>query len=527
MRNHLPDLLRKSANLFKDKKCVVDVGKGLSLSFDQVNRHANKLAQAMIALGVQKGDCINVLFHNDYHYVELYLAMAKTGKVRAALNSRESAPEHIFKINSSQGKALFFDAEYLDLVKGIRDKLETIKYFVCTACEQGQLPEGILSYDTLIADAPDFEPEVEVHDEDFFRLAFSGGTTGVAKAAIHTYKTELAFYGNLLLDALPVKKHDVFMHVHPLSHGTACFVMPSFMRGASQVVLDKTDAVSILNTIQKERITMGFLIPTLLRRLLACPDVRNYDFSSLRWVIYGAAPIAQSTLEEAIMTFGNVFCQIWGQVEVPVCATYLPPEEHVIEGSEADVKRLLSCGKETTKCVVKVVDENDKELPPGEVGELVVRSDHMTVGYLDSPEETAVLLKDGWLHTKDMGYRDQLGYFYLAERKSEMIISGGFNVYPTEVENVLSSHPCVLEAAVIGVSDPSWGETVKALVVLKKGQDASEKELIEFTRERLASYKCPRFIEFLTEPLPKTSVGKMARKELKKKYWEPGKRSIS
>jgi acyl-CoA synthetase (AMP-forming)/AMP-acid ligase II len=289
--------------------------------------------------------------------------------------------------------------------------------------------------------------------------------------------------------------------------------------------MDSFDIEEFLKTIQDERITNLMLVPTMIVRLLNHPSLKKYNLSSLRSIGYGAAPMAEDKIKEAVKVFGPILSQGYGQVEAPMTITRLSQEDHLTDGSPEKAKRLLSAGKPYLDVEVKIVDDDDNEMPTGEVGEIIVRSDHQMVGYWKNEEQTRIALRNGWVHTRDMGYMDELGYLYLVDRKGDMIISGGFNIFPREIEELLNNHPSVLEVAVVGVPDEEWGEAVKAVVVFKQGKEATEKELIEYCKKTLSGYKRPKTIEFLPE-LPKNNIGKIDKKTIKAKYWAGRSRNI-
>jgi acyl-CoA synthetase (AMP-forming)/AMP-acid ligase II len=292
------------------------------------------------------------------------------------------------------------------------------------------------------------------------------------------------------------------------------------------VLLPGFDERMLLETIQKERITTLYLVPTMIVMLLAYPELKKYDLSSLKNIRYGASPISPDVLKRAIGVFGNIFVQGYGLTEATMPVTLLLKEDHVLDGSEKKLKRLNSIGREVYVATVRIMDESGNLLPAGQLGEIVVRSDQVMEGYWKKPEATAETLRGGWLHTRDMGYVDEDGYIYLVDRKDDMIVSGGFNIYPKEVEDVLYSHPAVLEAAVFGVPDEKWGEVVKAVISVRSGMKVTEEEIIEHCRKHLASYKKPKSVDFIKE-LPKSPFGKIWRRKLKEPYWQGRGRMIS
>ena len=330
---------------------------------------------------------------------------------------------------------------------------------------------------------------------------------------------------NILLDILrDLNSDDVFLGLQPIYHAVSSFVLPCWMRGATHVIAPGFDAEGVLPLIEKESVTVIKTIPTLINRYIAHPDVRKFNFQKVHSIIYGASPIATDKLKQAIQVFGHVFIQNYGQSEVPLTICCLQREEHVTEGSQEEVAPLASVGRPYTMVKLKIIDENGKEVAEGEVGEIVVRSDHAMIGYLKRPEETKAKLVDGWIYTGDIGRIDN-GYVYLMDRKGEMIISGGLNVYPNEVEQVVNEHPAVAEACAFGVPDEKWQEAVKVAVVLKPQASASEAEIIEFCKARLAAYKKPQSVDFVSA-LPKNPQGKILRRELRAPYWAQYTRPI-
>lgn len=518
-------LLKRSVRRYKSNICIV-CGE-TRLTFHEVGQRANSFANGLLSLGLKVGDRVSTLLNNTHQYIEIYLALAKTGLARVPLNSRESFEEHTFKIVNCQVNTLIFGEEFMEFVASCASNLPTVKHFICVRKDSvSNLQEGILDYEKIILSSSTEEPEVQVNGDAIYRMTHTGGTTGRPKPAIMTHKAEFEFLTNMLLNVAPMKEDDVFLHVHPLSHGTACLVLPCIIRGATQVISPSTKPDQILKTIEKERVTTTWLVPATIIALLNYPELIKYDFRSLRKILYGAAPMPVARIKDAIKVFGPIFGQIYGQAEIPFCATFLYPEEHVIEGPEEKVRRLASCGRETDRVMVRIVDSHDRDVPTGEVGEIVAKSSHMMAGYWNNPSETAEVLKDGWVHTKDMGWMDDEGYIYLVDRKSHMIISGGFNVYPKEIEDVLYTHPSIREVAVIGIPDDQWGEAVKAVVVFRMGQEATEEELIAYCKKFLGKYKVPKSIDISTGELPKTSVGKVDKKAIKKNYWKNYERWI-
>jgi fatty-acyl-CoA synthase len=291
------------------------------------------------------------------------------------------------------------------------------------------------------------------------------------------------------------------------------------LRGGSVVILNGFDPAQFLETIQQERVTSAMVVPTMIYALLDYPDRAKYDTSSLRNLLYGAAPIAPERLKEAVQVFGPVFTQIYGQTEAPMALAVLSREEHIVEGEDYLVARLASCGRPTLGTRIKLVDAEGQEVPKGEPGEIVALAPHIMVEYLNRPDLTAETVRDGWLYTGDVARQDEYGYLYIVDRAKDMIVSGGFNVFPKEIEDTLHEHPAVAVAAVVGVPDEKWGEAVKAVIVLKPGKDASEEELIQLCKQKKGSVMAPKSIDF-KDGIPLTPLGKPNKKALREVYWE-------
>ncbi len=371
------------------------------------------------------------------------------------MNTRYSAPEHLYLLNDSEARAILLGQEFTDVVGPILAEASTVSQAIGVT---GKAPEHMHSYEELLAQASPQEPKVEISDEDLYSIRYTAGTTGRPKGVLHTHRNNIVMLYNVLLDGFPIQEGDAIVLTAPVTHASGTQILPHIVRGAKVVVLPGFDVKTLLEIIQKERITTLYLVPTMIVMLLAYPELKKYDLSSLKTIRYGASPISPEVLKRAIEVFGNVFVQGYGLTEGLNPLTFLLKEDHILDGSEKNFKRLSSIGREVTVARVRIMDEEGKFLPPGQMGEIVVQSDQNMKGYWKKPEATAETLRDGWLHTRDLGYLDEDGYVYLVDRKDDMIVSGGFNVYPKEVEDVLYRHPAVLEAAVFGIPDDKWGE---------------------------------------------------------------------
>ena len=515
------DLLEKAAHRYPDQVSIVS-GETRMTNKELLDR-IYRLGNALVELGLNKGDRVAVLMYNCHQIVESFYGIASAGLVLVPLNFRVSSPELSYVLNDSEAKAIIFGEEFQDLVTSVLSEAGTVHTAICVSKE---VSGKILSFERLIARSSPRRPEVKISAEDIISLRYTAGTTGKPKGVVHSHRSNVIAVYNALMDGLDIQQGDAIALSGPVTHASGSMIIPHIVRGAKVVLLPKFDVPMLLETVQKEKITTLYLVPTMIAMILAHPDLEKYDLSTIKTIRYGASPISPSLLRRAIEVFGNVFVQGYGLTEGSMPLTLLRKEDHVLDGGENSLKRLTSIGREVTVAKVRIMDENGNLLPPGEIGEIVVQSEQVMEGYWRNPEATAEAFRWGWLHTRDVGYMDEDGYIYLVDRKDDMIVTGGFNVYPKEVEDVLSAHPAVLEAAVFGVPDEKWGEAVKAVVSLKPGMEATEEELIEHCRKHLAGFKKPKSIEFMKE-LPKNAYGKILRRELKAPYWKGRDRMIS
>ncbi len=514
------DSLAKAAVRFPNHTALVHGDTRLTTK-ELLNR-VYRLGNALLNLGLRKGDGVAVLLNNCHQSVECFSALSCSGLVLVPMNSRYSAPEHLYMLNDSGSRAIIMGGEFQEVIASILPEAKTVAHVICTT---GKPAPGMFSYEELLAKASPEKPDVEIFDEDIINVRYTAGTTGRPKGVVHSHRSNVIMLYNTLME-LDIRENDAVALTGPVTHASGSMINPHIVRGAKVVILSGFDEKTLLETIQKERITTLYLVPTMIVMLLAYPDLKKYDLSSLKTIRYGASPISPDVLKRAIQVFGNVFVQGYGLTEASMPLTLLMKEDHILDGTEKKLKRLSSIGREVLVARVRIMDEDGKILPPGEVGEIVVQSDQVMESYWNKPEATAETLRGGWLHTRDMGYMDEDGYIYLVDRKDDMIVSGGFNVYPKEVEDVLYSHPAVLEAAVFGVPDEKWGEAVKAVISLRQGVSITEEDIIEHCRKYLAGYKKPKSVDFIKE-LPKSPFGKIWRRKLKEPYWAGKGRMIS
>jgi acyl-CoA synthetase (AMP-forming)/AMP-acid ligase II len=474
-------ILRRSALHFKDAPCLSEGSR--TVSFKQFDELTDRLGNALRDLGLQQGDRVAVVLPNGIDCLLAYYAVAKAGLVRVSLNTRETRDDHLYKLSDSGSRAVI--------------------------CANGlSFPEREFSIDeSMVAQLlSSARPGICAFDrglDEPLRLGYTGGTTGPPKAVTLTTRGELAELLSFLSDLVPdLSASDVFLHASPIAHASGAFFLPAVIRGTHSVVLKKFDPAEFLDLAVRTRATMSFLVPTMLAMVLEQPGLELADLR-FRRIAYGASPIAPSILQRAENRFGRIFAQTYGQAESPMVITYLAPDHH---------DRIGSCGRPFSCAEVAIVDESGAFVPPGEVGEVVCRGPQLMAYYWNRPEATTEAFRGGWLHTGDIGRMDQDGFFYLLDRKNDMLISGGYNVYPREVEEVLLEFEGVTEAAVVGLPDEKWGDRVHAVVAGR--ESLSTPELLEHARQRLAHFKCPKDIEIWPE-LPKSSANKILRRSIK------------
>lgn len=489
-------------------------------TFHELSLRVNSLANGLLHLGIKKGDRVGMLIKNCSEFVEIDLALSKTGIVRVPLNARLTAQEHEYMLNDSESNTLIFGEEFKETVQSLRSNLKTVRNYICIS--QGSPKEnflGAVDYEHLIRNSSQDEPFGDIEENDLHTLFYTSGTTGKPKGAMLTQKSWANVTINILLDYGPVTKEDVILNTQPLSHGAGFFVLPYFMSGATNVLIPEFKPSTVFETIEREKVTVLKLVPSMLYQLMDSSEKTRYDLSSLHSIIYGGSPIAAPRLIEAVRFFGKKLAQLYGQAEAPMTISTLSKRDHIIEGSDTILKRLTSAGKPCVNVEVRVVDEQGKDTKTGEMGEVIVRGYHIMEGYWKLPEATAEALKDGWVYTGDLGYFDSEGFIYLVDRKRDVIISGAFNIYPKEIEDVIVTHPRVKEVAVIGIPDEKWGEAVKALVVPKEGVHVSEEEIVEYCRNHMASFKKPKSVDIVKE-LPRNPYGKVQKTILREPYWK-------
>ncbi len=511
------EFLSIAAAICPEKEAIVFEAK--RYTFSQLNERVNRLGNALLNLGVQKGDRVAMLQVNTNQCVEVYFAVAKIGAIYVPLNFRAKGNELAYMLNSSESNTLFMGGRYIDLVNSTKPELNSVKTFVSLDSPHG----GMLYYEDMIASSPADEIFAEIGDSDTTILMYTAGTTGFPKGVMLSHNSFSVYVLENVTPADPTSEEKNILTV-PLYHVAGIQAMMAAIYGGRTLVMERQfEPKEWMGLVQAEKVSRAMMVPTMLKQLMDHPDFRKHDLSSLKVITYGAAPMPLEVIKRAVGLFPGVgFINAFGQTETASTITTLGPEDHDITGTDEEkekkLKRLSSIGKPMSDVEMKIVDESGKALPPREVGEIVARGPRVMSGYWKDQEKTEKTIdKDGWVHTSDMGYMDEDGYFFLAGRATDMIIRAGENISPEEVEGVMHSHPKIKECAVIGVPDEEWGEVPMAVVVLKKGQKATAEELMEYCRANLSSFKRPRSVVFVSE-LPRNPMGKVLKRVLREQY---------
>lgn len=505
MLDSIGDTLALAAAKYPDKVALVEYG-GKSLTYRKFNERVNRLANALIKLGIEKGDSVAYLFFNSSQFLESHYAVAKAGAVGVPLNFRLLDRELCYQIKNADALCLIYSGEFESTIRAIRPELPEVRHFIC----DGEITAGVWGYEGLIAENSCGEPERDVCLYDANLILYTAGTTGLPKGALLTHKNSL-FNGMSMIMDYGFSHNDVFQISPPLYHSASLngFAVPAILLGATSIIHKKISPPQILQAIEDYKVTCTWGPATLWRMIITCPEIDGYDLSSVRMVINGAMYMPAGMRATVLARFPNaVMGDTYGMTEASPCTTILRQEDCI--------RRPSSVGKPLIVCDVKIFDERGEEAPPGVVGEIVNRGNFMK-GYYKNPVATGESIKGDWFYTGDLGVKDEEGLLYLVDRKKEMIVSGGENVYSKEVEEVIATYPDVFEAAVIGLPDDKWGEVVTAVIVPVPGKQITELEIIDHCRLHLAGYKCPKVVKF-TDTLPKNPTGKILKRLLKQWY---------
>ncbi|MCH8850627.1 MAG: long-chain-fatty-acid--CoA ligase [Chloroflexi bacterium] len=483
----------------------------------------NRLANAFVSAGLQLGDRIAVLSKNSIEYAIVYYAASKAGVVPVPLNFRLAPPEWAFIVNDAGAKMLIAADELVSAIDGIRGELKSVDRFVAIDAVG---PEGWEDYRQWVGGQPTTPPDRAVTEDDDVYQMYTSGTTGHPKGAVITHRALTAQVGQvtMLIHGAPGARTLIVVPMYHAAGAISTFV--SVYWGGCLYIQADFNPPEVVRALDEERVLTATLVPAMIQGLLVhVPDAAKRQYSDLQQITYGASPIAEETLRRAMDTFKCDFAQAYGMTETTAVLTYLFPSDHRLAVKER-AELLLSAGRPVVGTDLRIVDEDDTPVPNGTIGEIIARGPQLMRGYWNQADESAEALKGGWMHTGDAGTMDDDGYIYIQDRVKDMIVSGGENVYPRVVEDVLFQHPAVADAAVIGVPDEQWGETVKAIIVLREGQTATAEELIDFCRGKLAGFERPRSAEFVDE-LPRNPSGKVIKRQLREPYWVGQKRRVA
>ncbi|MBI4217050.1 MAG: long-chain-fatty-acid--CoA ligase [Chloroflexi bacterium] len=496
---------------------------GAKFTFADLNERTNKLAHALAKkYGLKKGDAVGVMQVNTNDMVETYFACAKLGVVFVPINFRARQDEVSYMLKNSEAKAVFCGERYMPLMQAIKPECPTVKHFVCY---EKKAP-GFDDYESLLKSGVPGDVTAEIDDNDTTVLMYTAGTTGLPKGVPLRHEAFGIYLMNNVSPADPETEEKNILTV-PLYHVAGIQAMMAAIYGGRTLVLMRQFEVEPwMKLVQQEKVDRAMLVPTMLKNVIDHPDFKKYNLSSLKVITYGAAPMPFEVIRKAIEVFPKSrFINAFGQTETASTITMLGPDDHVITGTPEEkakkLKRLeSSIGRPLDDVEVKIFSEDGKEVGPSVVGEIAARGARVMRGYWKDEAKTKETIKGGWLWTGDLGYMDEEGYIFLAGRSKDLIIRGGENVTPAEVENVIMTHPAVDDAAIIGVPDVTWGETIRAVVVLKEGQKATAGEIVEHCRTRLSSFKKPDSVVFVKE-LPRNPMGKVLKRVLRDEYGKP------
>lgn len=494
------------------------------ITYRQAQREVHRLANALVSCGFQPGDRMAILSKNSIEYMLLYFAASKAGLVPVPLNYRLAPGEWSYILNDAEAKVLFAASDYCRDVKTIPGELKTVQQFI--AMDQTETP-GWETYQSLLAGQPDTPPRHTAAPEDDLFQLYTSGTTGHPKGAILTHRTVATHILQMGL-AHNIKPGERMLLVAPIFHVAAlnAGAFPCLAAGGCLYIQENFKPDEVVRALSEAHINIGLLVPAMIQACLtAVPDVAQRQYDELRLIHYGASPIAEATLRRAIEVFKCEFSQGYGMTEMTAAIAILSWADHQ-HALRHKPELLVAAGRPILGTDVRVVDENDDDVPNGTIGEVLARGPQMMKGYWKQPEATAEALRGGWMHTGDAGILDEEGYLYIQDRVKDMVVSGGENIYPRVVEEVLFKHPAVAEVAVIGVPDDQWGETIKAVVVLRSGMTATAEEIMDFCRGKLGGFERPRSVDFV-DALPRTPSGKVLKRVLREPYWAGQSRRVA
>lgn len=510
---NIRDLMRRSAHFHADKPAII--AGDTRLTFKEAWERGLRMANLMLSMGLKPGDKVASLEDNTVEAVDFFLGAAIANIVRVPLYARNARKSHQHMMEHTDCRAVVVDDHYADQIEGLNNEIKSLDHVIVRTKD---------GYEDWLASFPAEDPNVDVDSEDLYVIRHTGGTTGNPKGVSFTHRAWLEIGRNWFFTMPTVEVGDVCMHIAPISHASGYQFVPVWLQGGVNLVVQKYQPGPVVEQMEKEKVGYVFMAPTMVQDIMQVPGIDQRDWSSLKVLLIGAAPITEANVKKAYSLFGDAMFQLYGQTE-GVPATLTPSSEWIrddIPGS----KPMRSLGKVHPFCGVQIRDPETNELMgPGQEGEICIQVDGQMTGYWKNPESTAKTLIDGWVHTSDMGYLDENGYLYMLDRKDDMIISGGYNIWPTELENVIATNPKVIEVVAFPVPHERFGQSPHVIVVVKDENDVSEEEIMKLCADELGSYKKPASVEIRTESLPRTPVGKVSRKMIRAPYWEDAGRT--
>ncbi|MEM9750635.1 MAG: fatty acid--CoA ligase [Pseudomonadota bacterium] len=518
----IADLARQQAEAQPDK--IAFKFEGQSIAYGTFNDNTNQAANGLLSLGVTADERIGYLGKNTHEYYELLIAACKAGGVMCPVNWRLALPEIAYIFNDARPRIVFIGPEFVHVIDELASQAPTIEHFIVLETPHADYPvyhQWRAPFDTADPHTP------RSGDDDAIQL-YTSGTTGRPKGAVISNRALLVTHKRQASGHAPEWSHwspqDVSLIAMPIFHiGGTSWGVTGLANGATGVVMREFDPAKVLDFIDEHRISKLFLVPAAMQFVVNQPRAREIDYSQLKYMLYGASPIPLELLKTCIDVFKCGFVQMYGMTETSGTIVVLDPEDHDPNGNE----KMRSAGKPLEGIEIAILGDQGEHLPPRTVGEIATRSDMNMTRYWNLPDATAATFTgDGWLRTGDAGYLDEDGYVYIYDRVKDLIISGGENIYPAEVENAIYGHPSVEDVAVVGVPDDKWGEAVKACVVVKDSATLSEDDVIAYARERIAAYKCPKSVDFI-EALPRNPSGKILRRQIRAGYWRGTERSVN
>jgi acyl-CoA synthetase (AMP-forming)/AMP-acid ligase II len=489
-------------------------------SWAETRQRVARLAAALAKFGLAEGDRVGILSLNSDRYLESIFAIPWAGCCVVPLNTRWALPENQYAVTDSGARVLLFDDAFTQQAGELLAAVDTLEAAVYMG--EGNCPGWAQRYEDLIEGGEPVAASSRGGDE-MAGIFYTGGTTGFPKGVMQSHR---AIWSSAM-GALPefkMTRNSVYLHVAPMFHmADFAGTMGTVLCCGANVILRSFEAGQVLQTFSEEKISHVLLVPAMVKMVLNHPQAASADLSSVECILYGASPMPAATLEQCMKMWPGVgLVQAYGQTELAPIATMLSMEAHLAGGEV-----LKSAGQPTAVSDIRIVDEQGNDCPPGRSGEIAVRGPHTMIGYWNKPEESASALVDGWVFTGDAGYFGDDGYLFIVDRVKDMVVTGGENVFTTEVENAVISHDAVQDVAVIGIPHEEWGEAVHAIVILHEGNSVTEAELIEHCRQRIAGYKLPKSISFRDEPLPLSGAGKVLKTELRRPFWEGRDRQVN